>query len=344
MVARVRAPGNAAGRNPELRGRQLPGRGRPRPRAMLGRMKSLDLNLLLTLDVLIQEGSVAGAARRLNLSTPAVSRSLARIRRAVGDPVLVRSGRGLAPTPRALDLHARVRNVVEQAQAVFTEFSQDIDLATLDRVFTLRANDVFVGGYGGRLREHLRRHAPRAVLRFVSEGEDDGNALGGKVDLYIGSSQKFGADIKVQSLFTTTFCGLARAGHPIFDEDIMPRRFAAYDHISVSRRGRAQGPIDAALAALGLARHVSLITPTFHAAIFALADSDLILPSMPRDLIPGVERLGLKLRAFPVPVPVTPVTVVQAWPPRLDSDLAHRWLRQTIKQVCGASEAAAQPL
>ncbi|MNX72009.1 Nodulation protein D 2 [compost metagenome] len=301
---------------------------------MLDRMKSLDLNLLLTLDVLIQEGSVVGAARRLNLSTPAMSRSLARIRDAVGDPVLVRSGRGLAPTPRALELREQVRNVVEQAQAVFTAFSQDINLATLTRVFTLRANDVFVGGYGGRLREHLRRHAPRTVLRFVSEGEEDTDALSGDADLYIGSSQKFGADIKVQSLFTTSFCGLARNEHAIFKGDITPQRFAACDHVSVSRRGRSQGPIDLALAGMGLARHVSLITPTFHAAIFALADSDLLLPSMPEHLIPGVKRLGLPLRAFPVPVPLAPVTVVQAWPPRLDSDPAHRWLRQTIKQVC----------
>lgn len=301
---------------------------------MLDRMKSLDLNLLLTLDVLIQEGSVVGAARRLNLSTPAMSRSLARIRDAVGDPVLVRSGRGLAPTPRALELREQVRSVVEQAQAVFTAFSQDINLATLTRVFTLRANDVFVGGYGGRLREHLRRHAPRTVLRFVSEGEDDADALSGDADLYIGSSQKFGADIKVQSLFTTSFCGLARNEHPIFNGDITPQRFAACDHVSVSRRGRSQGPIDLALAEMGLARQVSLITPTFHAAIFALADSDLLLPSMPEHLIPGVKRLGLALRAFPVPVPLAPVTVVQAWPPRLDSDPAHRWLRQTIKQVC----------
>ena len=129
-------------------------------------------------------------------------------------------------------------------------------------MFTLRANDVFVGGYGGRLREHLRRHAPRAVLRFVSEGEDDGDALGGKVDLYIGSSQKFGADIKVQSLFTTTFCGLARAGHPIFDEDITPRA-SRPTTISARVGGAAarRGPIDAALAALGLARHVSPSRP-----------------------------------------------------------------------------------
>lgn len=301
---------------------------------MLGGMNTPDLNLLLTLDVLIQEGSVAGAARRLNLSTPAMSRTLARIREAVGDPVLVRSGRGLAPTPRALELRDQVRSVVEQAQSVFSAFSQDVDLGTLTRVFTLRANDVFVGAFGGRLREHLRRYAPHSVLRFLSEAEDDSDALSGDADLYIGSSQKFGADIKVQTLFTTSFCGLARAEHAIFKGAITPQRLTAYDHISVSRRGRAQGPIDLALADLSLTRRVALITPTFHAAIFALADSDLILPSMPQHLMPGIERLGLALRSFPVPLPTPPVRVVQAWPPRLDSDPAHRWLRQTIKQVC----------
>ncbi|KAG1531737.1 hypothetical protein G6F50_016541 [Rhizopus delemar] len=74
--------------------------------------------------------------------------------------------------------------------------------------------------------------------------------------------------------------------------------------------------------------------PESHAASFALADSDLLLPSMPQHLMPGIDRLGLALRSFPVPLPTPPVRVVQAWPPRLDSDPAHRWVRQTIKQVC----------
>ena len=252
--------------------------------------------------------------------------------------MLVRSGRGLAPTPRAL-LREQVRNVVEQAQAVLGAFGQDVNLATLERIFTLRANDVFVGGFGGRLREHLRRYAPRTTLRFVSEGEHDSGALDDDADLYIGSVQKFGADIKVQTLFTTNFHGLARSGHAIFHGVVTPRRFAAYEHIGVSRPQPRPDRRGAGRA--GLSRHVALITPTFYAAIFALADSDLILPAMPGHLLPGVKRLGLDLRAFDVPIDMPAVTVVQAWPPRLDSDPAHRWLRQTIKQVCSdASEAA----
>ncbi|WP_263141596.1 LysR family transcriptional regulator [Pseudomonas sp. RIT-PI-AD] len=297
-------------------------------------MQLPDLNLLVALDILLEEGSVVGAARRMNLSAPAMSRTLTRIREAIGDPVLVRSGRGLTPTPRALELREQVRGVVEQAHAVFTS-GREVDLATLQRTFSLRANDVFVGAYSGQLLEQLRRHAPRTVLRFVPEGDTDDDALReGRIDLNIGSTRHFGADIKVQTLFSTAFVGLAREAHPIFADDIDPSRFVAFDHISVSRRGRAQGPIDALLAERGLSRHVALVTANFHSAIFALAGSDLILPLMPRPMLDNLGRLGLRLRAFDLPIPLEPVTVVQAWHPRLDHDHAHRWLRRMIKQTC----------
>lgn len=115
-----------------------------------------DLNLLLALDVLIDECSVAAAARRMNLSTPAMSRTLGRIRTALGDPVLVRAGRGLAPTPRALQLREQVRDVIEQAHRVFNA-GREVDMRVLERTFSVRANDVFVGGFGGRLRELFRQ-------------------------------------------------------------------------------------------------------------------------------------------------------------------------------------------
>jgi len=299
-------------------------------------MKLPDLNLLIALDILLEEGSAVAAARRMNLSPPAMSRTLARIREAIGDPVFVRSGRGLTPTPRALELREQVRGVVEQAHAVFTS-GREVDLATLERTFSLRANDVFVGAYGGKLRDMLASHAPNTVLRFVPEGDGDtdGDALqAGRIDLYIGSLRSFAPDIKRQSLFSTSFVGIARDDHPIFDGTIDLARFIAYDHISVSRRGLARGPFDTALAERGHTRRVSLITANFHSAIFAAADSRLILPLMPRHMLPIVERLGLKLRAFDLPLPVESVEIVQAWHPRLDNDHAHQWLRRMLKDVC----------
>ncbi|MNT46383.1 HTH-type transcriptional regulator SyrM 1 [compost metagenome] len=127
--------------------------------------------------------------------------------------------------------------------------------------------------------------------------------------------------------------GLAREGHPVFDDEITPERFAAYPHISVSRRGRANGPIDVALANYKVERRVALITTSFHSAMFSLPDSDLILP-IPANILNSVNRLKLPLRSFEIPVPLEKVNVMQAWHPRFDNDPAHRWLRQTLK-ACG---------
>lgn len=176
-------------------------------------MKLPDLNLLVALDILLEEGSAVAAARRMHLSAPAMSRTLARIRDAIGDPVFVRSGRGLAPTPRALELREQVRGVVEQAHAIFTS-GREVDLRTLERTFSLCANDVFVGAYGGKLRDLLAVHAPHTVLRFVPEGDGatENDALhAGRIDLYISARRAFAPDIKLQQLFTSGFVGIARS-------------------------------------------------------------------------------------------------------------------------------------
>lgn len=296
-------------------------------------MQLPDMNLLIALDALLDEGSVVGAARRMNLSPAAMSRTLTRIRHAVDDPILVRAGRGLVPTPRALALRGRVRSLVEQAAVVFSS-REEVDLSTLRRCFNLRANDVFIAAFGGQLMETMREHAPNTVLRFVPEGEGEDDALReGRIDLYISAMRPFGPEIKVQNLFTTSFVGLARIDHPLFDDEITPERFAAYDQVSVSRRGRATGPIDTALAAMGLERRVTLITPSFHSAMFSLPGSDLILP-LPEHVQWSVARLGLPLRSFHLPMSLASVVIIQAWHPRFDNDPAHRWLRRTLKQAC----------
>ncbi|MEE4803064.1 LysR family transcriptional regulator [Pseudomonas alliivorans] len=296
-------------------------------------MQLPDLNLLIALDALLDEGSVVGAARRMHLSPAAMSRTLTRIREATGDPVLVRAGRGLVPTSRALAMQAQVRELVEQAAQVF-QARDEVDMSTLERCFNVRSNDVFFGSFGARVLEAIRAGAPGCTLRFVPEGADDDDALReGRIDLYISSRLNFGPEIKIQNLFNTRFCGLAREGHPIFDGPITPERFAGFDHVSVSRRGRARGPIDPALAELGLERRIALITPHFHSAIFGVAESDLIL-SLPEPVLWGLKQLGLKMRAFAIPLALETVSVNQAWHPRFDKDPAHRWLRQTLKEVC----------
>lgn len=298
-----------------------------------------DLNLLVSLDALLEEGSVVGAARRMNLSPPAMSRTLARIRETVGDPIFVQAGRKMVPTPRALELRGVVREAVERASQLLAPCAE-IDLGTLDKQFNVRANDIFVGLHSSRLLDEMARGMPRAMLRFMPEEDDiDDDALrSGRIDLFISASRRLGPEIRVQPLFTTTFVGLARRDHPIFDDDITPERFARWPHIGVSRRGKSAGPIDDALAARGLVRHVLLVVPTPYAAIFALQASDLILP-LPEHLARNAVRAGLGVRAFELPVPLETVLITQAWHPRFQSDPAHQWLRRVVRGLCTGQPA-----
>lgn len=293
-----------------------------------------DLNLLLALDALLDEGSVIGAARRMNLSPPAMSRTLGRIREALGDPVFVQVGRKLMPTPKALALREQVRAALEQATQVF-EAGAAIDLKSLDRRFNVRATDEFVSVHLGQLLDAMATEMPRATLRFSPEEDDvDEEALrSGRIDLFISGSRKLGPEIRVQSLFTTTFVGVAREHHPIFDDEITPERLTRWEHINVSRRGKSVAPIDTALEAHGLRRHVALIVSSPYTALFALQDSDLLLP-LPRHLASGALAAGLRIRLFDLPMPLETALLTQAWHPRQEGDPAHQWLRQTIHALC----------
>lgn len=297
-------------------------------------MTSPDLNLLIALDTLLDENSVTRAAERLNLSPPAMSRALARLRELMGDPIMVRSGRNLVPTPRALELRESVKAVVEMAHQVFTPAGL-VDPISLSRTFNIRTNDFSFGEIGRELSHRLGTLAPHSSLCIVPEGTMDDHALAeGRIDLYVSRKRDFSPDTKVQRLFSASFVGIAREGHPLFDGLITPQAFASYSQVSISRRGRARGPVDQQLQMLGLARHVSLVSPSLLSALFFLPDSDLVLPTMPKHMIPMIKRLGLKLRTFDLPVQVDDVEIVQAWHPRLDNDPAHQWIRRLVKEVC----------
>jgi DNA-binding transcriptional LysR family regulator len=296
-------------------------------------MKFPDLNLLVALDILLEEQSVAAAARRLDLSAPAMSRTLSRIRETVGDPILVRAGRRLVPTARALELRELVRKTSETAVGLLQPGSV-AKFDELERQFTIRANDVFAAAYGGRLLNALRAKAPRVSLRLRTETEQDDEALReGRIDLWIGATHALDPEVRVQTLFTTRFLCLAHEDHPIFNGKITPERFAAYEHINISRRGVNAGPIDGKLLDLGLSRTVAMVAPTFMAGLFALPGSKLIMPA-PEHLIWGLASMASNIRAFRIPLKLEAFSMRQAWHPRLDNDAVHRWMRSTVVEVC----------
>lgn len=297
-------------------------------------MPAIDLNLLCVLDVLLEERSVTRTAERLHISAPSVSRMLGRLRQVTGDPLLVRAGRDLVPTARALALHADVHRVVEDAGALLRPAS--LDLSTLARRFCIRANDGFVGAFAGPLLSRLHALAPHVELRFAPEGEHDDDALReGRIDLDIGALREMGPEVRMQAILRDRFVGMARVGHPILRGKVTPKAFCRFGQISVSRRGRVHGPIDQALDALDLSRRVVLVVPSPQTALAALADSDLIVP-VPDHVRRSAQALGVKVRAFDLPFSLKPVVIGQAWHPRFDKDAGHQFLRRTVREVCEA--------
>jgi DNA-binding transcriptional LysR family regulator len=204
-----------------------------------------DLNLLFTLDVLLAEGSVAGAARRLRLSPSAMSRALARLRETTGDPLLVRAGRGLVPTPRAIELRERVGQLVQDGEAVLRP-AEKLNLKQLVRTFTLRSSEGFVENFGPDLIARVGEEAPGVRLCFVQKPDKDSKPLrDGLVDLETGVvGQMTAPELRMQALFRDRFIGVVRMGHPLSQGVVTPSRYAAGRHVYVSRQGVDKGPID----------------------------------------------------------------------------------------------------
>lgn len=297
-------------------------------------MERPDLNLLVTLDVLLTEGSVARAARRLRLSPSAMSRALARVREATGDPLLVRAGRGLVPTPRAIELRERASQLVQDGEAVLRPVGK-LDLKRLGRTFALRTTDGFAENFGPALIARVGAEAPGVRLRFVQKADKDSASLReGIVDLETGVvGRALGPEVRAQALFRDRFIGVVRQGHALARGKITAARYATGGHISVSRKGLDKGPIDAALEALGLERKIVAIVGGFSTALALARGSDLIASVPERHT--GNLRDGM--HSFPLPVTTPEITVSLLWHPRLDADPAHRWLRGVVREVCMAA-------
>jgi len=295
-------------------------------------MAEPDLNLLFALDALLLEASVAAAARRLGLSASAMSRTLTRLRDATGDPLLVRAGRRMVLTPAAEALRERTRVAVHEARSLLRPSALAPDIARLQRTFTIRANDGFVEALGAQLIAAVSAAAPLVRLRFASKVEKTPAYLrDGSADLEIGVVSNMGPEVRVQALFRDRFVGVVRAGHPLTVGPLTPARYAAAGHVVASRRGRATGPVDTALAALGLERNVVAVVPGFPAALAIARASDLVA-LVPASFLSADDPSGQWI--FDLPVTVETITISQMWHPRAEADPAHRWLRQLVLSVC----------
>jgi DNA-binding transcriptional LysR family regulator len=294
----------------------------------------LDLNLLTALDALLEEGSVTGAADRLHLSAPAMSRTLGRIRRVTGDQILVRTGRTMTPTPRATVIREQVHELLQQAQAVLSP-EREVDLSTLDRTFTLRWHDSVITAAGARLLTAVCAQAPGVRLRFLGESSGDTEDLRrGHVDLETSSSEPDLPEIGREVVARDRLAVVLRPDHPLTRGRLTVDRYAAAQHITVSRRGRLRDPVDDALVQHGVQRQVVAAVPTAAAALQLVRHSDLLAVVAEGISGPALNDLGLV--ALPLPIEMPTIPVYLAWHQRYDGDHAHRWLRDQTRTAIRA--------
>ncbi|MFF8938795.1 LysR family transcriptional regulator [Streptomyces paradoxus] len=301
----------------------------------------VDMRLLPALDALLQEGSVTGAAERLALSPPAMSRALSKIRRALGDPVLVRAGRGLVPTPRALELQPKVRALMREAEALLAPSRQE-DLSQVSRTLTIVADEAYAAVLAPALLNRASAEVPLARFTFTVESSHGSAPLReGAVDIEVGIIDECSPELRVEPLFEDRFVGVARSGHPLLAATVSAQAFTSVRHVSVSRKGRMTGPIDGALHTRGLRRDVIASVPNYGEALLMIASSDLVT-AMPHSLAASA-RQSVGIELFDLPVQTDPINICLAWHPRHETEPVHVWLRHAVRAALTLSAPPARP-
>ena len=303
----------------------------------------IDLNLAVVLRALLDARSVSRAARQLGLSQSATSHALGRLRTVMRDPLFVRTRAGLVPTPRAEAIARAVRTAVttlEESLLVPPPF----DPTMVQRTFHLRPSDYVEYLIVAALQVRLAERMPRVELRALPPAGEPTLALEqGELDLLIQPPRngERTEGLHVQALWDDRLVGVMRRGHPLARGRMTLARFAAARHALVAPRGQPGGMVDELLREHGLERRVAYMTPSFLAAPFVVAATDLLLVLPARVAETFVQRGDLVI--FEPPLTLPGFRIAMFWHDRQDADPAHRLLRSEIAEVARAMPRLGKP-
>jgi len=293
-------------------------------------LRGVDLNLLTLLEALFETRSVTQAGDRLDLSQPAASRALGRLRRTFADPLFVRAADGLVATRRAEALRAPLAQALAAVRAVVAPPA--FDAATTTGAVRLIIPDVDAASLVPRLLRAFAAEAPGLDIAVLPRRADTLAALAAdEADLAFGVFDTAPAGYRRQRLYTDTMVCVVRRGHPVLARGLTLPRFAALDHALITITGEGGGVVDAALAAQGLARRIALRIPSFLGAPLIVARSDLVV-TMPRRFAEEL-AVGAPIVLVEPPLPLPAFDVSQLWHERQHTDARHAWLRRTVVAV-----------
>lgn len=305
-----------------------------------------DLNLLVLFEIVMRERHVGRAAQRMNLSPSAVSHGLGRLRTLLGDPLFIKTPRGVTPTERALALETPIAEVLAGVRKV-VETSAPFDPHTASRAFTIGAPDATAAVFLPPLVAHLRKQAPRLDIRIRGLMPEPGAASAESawsqvfsdldaraMDVAVLPVDAAPARFAVRTLFREGFVIAARSGHSWLAKPTLSR-FLAADHVIVSQTGDPNGFVDIALAERGLQRRVALTAPNFMLALALIAQSDF-LAAIPKSLFAlHGPRFRLHCAKPPLKLPIFDISAVAPRPALRDAGVS--WIIASLAQACGAN-------
>jgi DNA-binding transcriptional LysR family regulator len=285
----------------------------------------LDLDLLLTLEVLLEHRNVTRAAAVLGLTQSAVSQRLRRLREALGDPLLVAGGQTMTLTERARLMQEPLRTSLQSLRAAVS-LGASFDPAKDERTFTIACSDVGELVVMPGLMRRLGQQAPGVTLRMRMPGEDVAYELqSARIDLGVGLFVEDRSGLRARVLGHEQFVVCCRPDHPVLAPGCTLEDYLRCRHLLIAPMGDAVGVVDQLLAEQGLARRLGGIVGHFAAAPFVASSTDLVL-TCPSTLARTLARyVPLQILTPPLPLPTFPVSMV--WHERSQLDEAHRWLR-----------------
>ena len=306
-------------------------------------MNAIDTRLLAVFDEIYKTRSVTAAALALGLGQPAVSIALSKLREHFGNPLFVRTSKGMAPTPFGEALVGPVRAALDALDVVLGH-NNDFDPSQADRVFRICMTDISQLVLLPRLWEKLRLAAPGISIEIFPLSLDMARLLeSGEADLALGYIPQLEAGFYQQQLFKQNFVCMVCKNHPQITTSLSLQQFLDADHAIISASGVAPQIVDEEIARLGLKRRISLKIPSFLGAAFVVEHTDLLI-TIPQRLGDVLDGRGA-FRIFPVPFALPGYDVKQHWHARYHHDPASRWLRSVISELLSEplSQTLSQP-
>ncbi len=294
-------------------------------------LRGLDLNLLLTLHVLIEERQVSNAALRLGVTQPAVSHALGRLREQFGDALLVRRGKDMVLTPRALEIAGPLLQILASIQQITVPAGFDPQKAR--GTLRIATTDYGLAIVLPHVLSEVSKAAPRLSIAYSDLSDNMFEKLkSGFLDLALTGQASY-QDMQAETLFTERFVVVTRADHPLVGKPLTVESFVAWPHVLIDILHSRLHGIDERLQRMGIQRHIALRMPHFLAAAFFAQKSDLIVPVLERVARLHVDSLGLVIHQPPPELDLGRFDYVQMWHERRNNDPLHRWLRNLIRTV-----------